>query len=162
MDISSFRPETAVPPRSDEEIRAIVAHWDRLRGASSLPDAATIDPVELKPYLSRVFMVDGPSLDEMQLRLAGTSYRDLYGFEITGKKLTELIPITQRPDLLEEYQACLTQAAPVYTSGSMTWRESGGQVRYERVLLPFGEGDQVDRILGFAVFFDSGDRKILR
>ena len=162
MDIAPLRLDTQVPPRSDEEIGAIVAHWDRLRGTLRLPKSDTIDPLELKPFLSRIFIIDGSAIDEMQLRLAGTSYRDLYGFEITSKKLTELIPATQRPDLLEDYESCLARAAPVYHSGSMTWRANGGQVRYERVLLPFGEARQVNRILGFAVFFDSNDRKILR
>ncbi len=162
MDSAPPATRTPVPPDFDAEIGQMVAHWDRLRGDQRLPAPAAIDPVELKPFLSRLFLVDGPSLEEMHLRLAGTSYRELYGFEITGRRLLDLIPETERPDLVREYRHCRDTAAPVFHAGSMNWRERGAQIRYDRVLLPFGQEGRVTRILGFAVFFDSQGRKILR
>ena len=42
----------------------------------------------------------------------------------------------------------------------MTWRERGSEVSYERILLPFGSDDAVERILGFAQIFDSEHKKL--
>jgi len=43
---------------------------------------------------------------------------------------------------------------------TMTWRERGSEVQFERILLPFGDDEGVERILGFAQFFDSDGKKI--
>ena len=109
---------------------------------------------------SRVFILEGESIDDLRVRLAGTVYRELYGFEVTGLRVGELIPFESRHDLLGGYDRCLRLQVPVYDVDKMTWRERGSEVCFECILLPFGEPQKTERILGFAQFFDSDGKKI--
>src|SRR3546814_4776421 len=77
--------------------------------------------------------------DDLKVRLAGTVYRELYGFEVTALRVGELIPFENRRDLLSGYDRCLRQQVPVYDSDRMTWRARGSEVGFERILVPFGE-----------------------
>ncbi len=144
-----------LPDTVDSEVRFFHDYWHRQKGQSKLPSPERVDPLDFFPHLSRVFIVEGDHLDRLIIRVAGTVFRDLYGFEITGKHVIELIPFGNRQDLLADYTRCLADQVPVFHRGQMTWRERGSEVTYERILLPFGSDRGVEKILGFAQFFDS-------
>ena len=151
-----------IPDTASKEVRFFWDYWLRLKGAERLPAGDLIDPLDFFPHLPQVFIVEGSRLDSLRVRLAGSVYRDLYGFEISGKYLAELIPFSNRRDLLVDYTSCLLERAPVFHAGRMTWRQRGSKVSYERILLPFGAGENVDKILGYAQFFDSEGHKLFR
>lgn len=145
----------SIPDGVCKEVRFFCDHWLSLKGEAELPAPDLIDPLDFSHYLSRVFMVEGRSLEELQIRLAGTAYRELYGFEITGKHVTDLIPFGVRRDLLVDYTHCLRDRKPIYHTGTMNWRPRGSELSYQRILLPFGSDQGVERILAFAQFFDT-------
>ena len=150
-----------IPDKVCTEVSFFCDYWQRLKGEAFLPSCATLDPLDFFVYLSRVFIAEGRTVDDLRIRLAGTTYRELYGFEITAKRIAELIPFEKRQDLLSSYARCLEEKKPVYEVNTMTWRERGSEVTYERILLPFGSAEQgVERILGFAQFYDSDGRKL--
>lgn len=149
-----------IPDTACEEVRFFCDYWLRLKGTADLPSCDVLDPLDFFNYLSRVFIVEGRTIEELHVRLAGTVYRELYGFEVTGKKVTDLIPFNNRGDLSLSYGRCMREKTPVYDVNKMTWRERGSEVHFERILLPFGDDRGVERILGFAQFFDSDGKKI--
>jgi hypothetical protein len=146
----------------DAEIRELRALWQAARGAGACPEPDAIEPFALKPYLSRLFILEGRRVEDLRIRLAGTAYRELYGFEITGKSLLELIPADARPDVIEDYRTCLERGATPFHRGSMTWRGWGVAIDYERILLPYGDAEGVSRILGFGVFWSPKGRKLFK
>jgi hypothetical protein len=149
-----------VPETACAEIHFFCDYWLRLKGDAELPTCDVLDPLDFFSYLSRVYIAEGTSVNDLRIRLAGTVYRELYGFEITGQRVAELIPFDQRQDLLASYQTCFVEKRPVYEESTMTWRERGSEVTYERILLPFGSKDGVERILGFGQIFDSDHKKL--
>ncbi len=149
-----------IPEDACEEVGFFLEHWERLKGQADVPPCESLDPLDFFSYLSRVFIAEGSGIEDLRIRLAGTVYRDLYGFEITGRSVAELIPFHDRHDLLSSYKRCFDAKIPVYEQNTMTWRARGSDVSYERILLPFGSGKQVERILGFAQFFDSEHKKL--
>lgn len=149
-----------VPDTACAEVTFFCEYWRGLTGGAPLPPCEKLDPLDFFTYLSRVFILEGQTIGELRVRLAGTVYRELYGFEVTGLRVGELIPFEHRHDLLSGYDRCLRQQVPVYDVDRMTWRERGSEVCFERILLPFGEPQRTQRILGFAQFFDSEGRKI--
>lgn len=149
-----------VPDTACAEVRFFCDYWRGLKGDAPLPSCEKLDPLDFFIYLSRVFILEGQTIDALRVRLAGTVYRELYGFEVTGLRVGELIPFENRHDLLSGYDRCLHEQIPVYDVDKMTWRERGSEVCFERVLLPFGEPHRTERILGFAQFFDSEGKKI--
>ena len=150
------------PDGACAEVRFFCEYWAGLKGEAHLPACDLIDPVDFSPYLSRVFIVEGRCLEELTVRLAGTVYRELYGFEITGKRLADIIPFRNRRDLMEDYGCCLHDQRPIYRVGSMDWRARGSEVSFQRILLPFGDDRGVERVLGFAQFFDIDGTKLFR
>ena len=151
-----------VPDTACAEVRFFFDYWLGLKGKDHLPAADHVDPLDFFSHLSRVFIVEGRDLDSLIIRVAGTVYRDLYGFEITGRRVVELIPFGNRRDLLVDYTRCIRDRVPVFHAGRMTWRDRGSQVSYERILLPFGSDNAVEKILGFAQFFDSEGNKLFK
>jgi len=149
-----------IPDTACDEVRFFCDYWQGLKTGEPIPSCERLDPLDFFQYLSRVFILQGRRIDDLQVRLAGTVYRELYGFEVTGKNLTELIPFENRGDLLSSYDRCLQERIPIYDVNTMTWRERGSEVQFERILLPFGDDEGVERILGFAQFFDSDHKKI--
>ncbi|GAB4393912.1 MAG: hypothetical protein Tsb0032_15130 [Kiloniellaceae bacterium] len=149
-----------IPDTACEEVRFFCDYWLRSKGDAPLPSCEVLDPLDFFTYLSRVFIVEGRTIEQLQVRLAGTVYRELYGFEVTGRKVTELIPFDNRGDISLSYGRCMQEKIPIYDVNTMTWRERGSEVQFERILLPFGDDEGVERILGFAQFFDSDGKKI--
>jgi hypothetical protein len=149
-----------IPDTACDEVHFFGDYWLGLKGDAFMPPCERLDPLDFFHYLSRVFILEGRRIDELHVRLAGTVYRELYGFEVTGKKVGELIPFENRGDLLSSYDRCLQEKIPIFDTNTMTWRERGSEVQFERILLPFGDDQGVERILGFAQFFDSDHKKI--
>lgn len=149
-----------IPDTACAEVRFFCDYWLGLKGDAPLPPCNLLDPLDFFIYLSRVFIVEGRTVEELQVRLAGTVYRELYGFEVKGRKVTELIPFDNRGDISLSYGRCMLERVPIYDVNRMTWRERGSEVDFERILLPFGDEQGVERILGFAQFFDSDGKKI--
>ncbi len=141
-----------IPDTDEDGIAFFERYWTQLCGARPLPAPGEIDPLDFPRFLPCIFLLDGATLETLTLRLAGTFYRELYGFEITGKGVTELIPFDRTPDILEEYRACLYEARLAFHTGEVTWRDRGAELRYRRILMPFGSNNQVTRIMGFAEF----------
>ncbi len=149
-----------IPEKACSEVRFFCDYWIRQKGAAHLPASGLIDPLDFFPHLSRIFIAEGSRLEELQIRLAGTAYRALYGFEITGSFVVDLIPFENRHDLLLDYTRCLDRQLPIYHSGTMNWRSRGTDRSYERILLPFGSDRGVEKIMGFAQFFDIDGRSL--
>lgn len=149
-----------IPDSACEEIFFFRDYWVALKGELSLPPCEKLDPLDFFNYLSRVFILEGRSIEELHVRLAGTVYRELYGFEVTGKKVIDLIPFDNRRDLMDSYAQCMRNQVPIFDVNKMTWRERGSEVFFERILLPFGDTRGVERVLGFAQFFDNNGNKI--
>lgn len=149
-----------VPDTACAEVRFFCDYWLGLKGDAPMPPCELLDPLDFFTYLSRVFILEGHDISHLKVRLAGTVYRELYGFEATGKMVTELIPFEQRGDIMHSYDRCLLERTPVYDVNKMTWRARGSEVCFERILLPFGPPNRTERILGFAQFFDSDGKKI--
>ena len=63
--------------------------------------------------------------------------------------------MANRRDLLVDYTHCLRDRRPIYHTGRMNWRPRGSELSYQRILLPFGSDQGVERILAFAQFFDT-------
>jgi hypothetical protein len=61
--------------------------------------------------------------------------------------LDEAIGPTRYGNVIASYRACLQHRRPIY-SVAMVKDQDGKDVAYERLLLPFGGGDEVDEIVG--------------
>ncbi len=146
--------ENILPPEADPDLRFMLDYWHEKRGDRLFPARTDVDPLDFARLLPLIYIVEGGTLDEMKVRLAGTAYRDLYGFEISGKRILDLIPAQEGQDVHRDYRLCLQDKLPVFRKYDMHWRPRDSELKYQRLLMPLGTADGVvSHILAFARFF---------
>jgi len=71
--------------------RELFDYWLRSAGARRMPARSDLDPLKvprLLPHLGLIDVRDG--IERASFRLAGTRLRDVYGQEVTGKRVDEV------------------------------------------------------------------------
>ena len=72
-------------------LQALKSYWDAKRGARRMPRRADIDPLELRPHLGNLVMIDVLAAgDDFRYRLIGTNIVNQHGRDATGKCVREL------------------------------------------------------------------------
>lgn len=131
-----------------EPMRHLLAHWSSLADVSRLPSFRQIDPLDLRPALGYVILLDviGGGHD-FRYRLYGSTIGSVSGFDMTGKLVSEFpasIYVTEFSVAVG--RAAVRRRRPVYT----VRRPVGAQDTslWERLVLPLvGEGNEVVRLL---------------
>lgn len=134
------------------------AYWNRVRGTDQLPSRRWIDPVAL-PHeaLPLIFLLEKEDRT-WRVRLAGTGFHRIYGREVTGCLVSEVIDVGGPGAVVHSDIALSADARlPVFTRSTMTWRPEGVTLTYHRVLLPFAAaaaGAEVRFLLGTLSLLD--------
>ena len=130
--------------------RELLNCWLRLYAKSShLPQIADYHPDRLADEAADLvyYTVTG---DGEKLRLIidsdGTRMSNAYGTTGRGRYLDEYVGSKLEPIVMPVYHECIRRGLPVYTISKVD-DLYGREVDYERLLLPFSDGDGVNRIL---------------
>jgi len=155
------------PDAAQEQLEArldfMFSIWRDKQQGKPLPDRSDLDPTEFHRLWPVTFLLErcGESDTDWQVRFAGSAYGSVYGREVTGTRVSEIISEDLAPHVLADFRRCTDTGAPVINSGETTWPERGNVYRYQRLLLPYGERitedgkTQVTHLLGVAAFFNS-------
>lgn len=149
--------------RCGADVRAAYAYWDRKRGGRQMPRRADIDPVELKPYLSNLLIVDVlPDPWRFRYRLIGTRNVAFRGRDTTGQDVADGLVGGDRNQILALYRyvaetgGCLYDFAPLRS-------ENGRYLSDESLYLPLSEdGHTVSQILVYSTIVDMDERILAR
>jgi hypothetical protein len=129
-------------------LKFLLSYWTRLKGERALPDAAQIDPLEMRPALGHINLLD--VVDDgrdFRFRLFGTAVVAATEVDLTGDLLSE----TPGSAFLVEYELALHRAAyrlgaPAATS--YTPPASLSPATWNMLLLPFAnQSGAIIRIL---------------
>jgi len=130
MDIAEL--EAAVSdPNSAQFLRA----WLGWRGARLAPRRGDMVLRDIAPLLGSVALFEPRGADEILIRLAGTSLRELVDFELTGRNFRDITAPADWP--LRRRRLATMSARPC--GGFMHYRDvqpSGRTVMFEAVTLP--------------------------
>lgn len=140
------------------------ALWRNKQNGKRLPARSDLDPTEFHRLWPVTFLLERCDEREgdWQVRFAGSAYGSVYGREVTGTRVSDIISEDLAPHVLADFRRCAESGAPVVNSGETTWPERGNVYRYQRLLLPYGHSDdgtgnfRVTHLLGVAAFFNSG------
>jgi hypothetical protein len=137
--------------------RELFDYWRQSSGERAMPARSDLDPLKvprLLPYLGLIDLRDG--LEQGLFRLAGTRLRDIYGEEITGKRVGEVFG----GDCTEYWRQIHTRVAEKGLPAHGIVRgpaEGRDHIVLFWLRLPLSEdGRQVDRILCHDVAGPSG------
>jgi len=71
--------------------RELYDYWQQSAGARMMPSRADFDPLKVPRLLPHIGLIDlRGGIDQGSFRLAGTRLRDIYGQEITGRRLSDV------------------------------------------------------------------------
>ena len=109
--------------------------WQRWRGGRLVPHRSDVELRDIARMLDRValFEIRGP--DEIIIRLAGTSLRDIVDFELTGRNFRDFTAPADWPERRSRMQTM----SSLPCGGRMTFRQiqpSGRTMEFEAITLP--------------------------
>ena len=129
----------------------LFAYWARLRAGPALPGRRNLDPAPIKrllPTVSLVEVVRGEALD-YRMRLAGTALYNVYGGEITGRRLGEVYNTAAADYWRAELGAVVEARRPSVGVHNLAWR-GASHLSLVWIRLPLAsDGFNVDMILGY-------------
>jgi hypothetical protein len=132
---------------SSEMLQFLLSWWQGLRVDEKLPHIDVIDPFALKPALGSMLLVDVLNEGEdFFYRLYGTEIATRAGWDLTGKKLSE-IDTPYNSFFMMTYQAAVIGKKPLYTKHLTPLGPQHMAWKWDRLILPFSRHDSVERLL---------------
>jgi len=151
MDAYELSPPFEQPGVDSARLRSALDYWRAKRREGRLPSRADLDPLELKPLLPFLYLID--VLGEprrFRYRLIGTQVVRWSGDDGTGRFADDEFCGSGRFELIELYERTARSAMPVVTP----WQSAvlgGSMMRFARLLLPLAaDGRSVDMLMGVA------------
>ena len=147
------------PQLTLETLRALYSYWAGKRHGRALPDRADIDPIEMKPWLGNLMLVERKDDGDYLYRLYGSTFVNQFKVDMTGKRVNEL-PEKQAELLRSEYDAVVHSGIPMSRRYTATFdytsrdKRSTWQVErsWERLALPLTAGGPEVKMLLVAAF----------
>jgi hypothetical protein len=121
------------------ELAFLLDYWRRLPKAGALARFDAIDPLEMRPALGNVMLLEADeAADDYRYRLYGSRIAERAGFDLTGK-LTRDVPTHPAIGLLFRvgYRACARRMIPLFTRHVPP--ASVGVLYWSRLVLPLAD-----------------------
>ena len=122
------------------DLRRLLDYWRRQRGARAFPRRADIDPLDLGFMLARIALTEvHEDPRRYRLRIVGSWWAALVGFESTGMWLEDWPHAGQQRLTQETYETVIAGRAPLHAVRD-SWVDNR-RLNYEILLLPLSEDD---------------------
>jgi hypothetical protein len=132
-------------PRHPDLLR-LLDYWRGTRGTRAFPRRADIDPLDLGFMLERIALTEVHEGPRYRLRVVGSWWATLAGFELTGMWLDDLPLANMRKLSVETYEAVIAAARPLCLVRD-AWVDDK-KLGYEILLLPLSEdGTRISMIV---------------
>lgn len=136
-------------------------YWRDKRGGRAMPARADLDPVgDLTDVLGDLVLVDVRGAPpEFTYRLVGTRVCEMFGRDVTGQPVGEVLYGEAAEVVRRIYTAVVERRRPVAVRGRPPGAEHKDWLELEALLLPLSaDGARVDMILGVERPVRAGDR----
>jgi hypothetical protein len=141
------------PLIGDARLVGLYDYWLAKAGARAMPARGDIDPVEMKPWLGNLVLVEFlGGLENYRVRLEGVNIEAMYRGSRAGRGIEALTSKDERDLLLRQYGAVLENRRPAYYEADFQASE-GVFARQNKLLLPLSnDGEHVNMILAGIYF----------
>lgn len=137
-----------------EDIVALAAHWQALRGGDKCPSRDDIDPAALRRYLGFISILevrDDPV--DFVYRLFGSKLVECLQLDMTGKSVLDLPPAELGQCIFQQMRETIGTSAPIYFRAEVRCDNPSRKSGFARLVLPLsGDGVTIDRILSYTRF----------
>lgn len=134
--------------RAHEEL---FAYWRSLRHDAPVPPRQRLDPNDMKRLLPTVSLIEvaAGEPNDYRVRLAGTGLYNVYGREITGRRLSEIYNTAAADYWRAELGRVVKDRRPGVGVHNLAWR-GASHLSLIWIRLPLvTQGSEVDMILGY-------------
>lgn len=133
--------------RAHEEL---FAYWSSLREQASVPPRRRLDPGGIKRLLPTVSLIEVLPDADFRVRLAGTGLYNVYGCEITGRRIGEVYNASAAEYWRHELGRVVRERKPGAGVHSLAWKGAAHlSLIWLRLPLASKGDDNVDMILGY-------------
>ena len=137
--IDSATGAEALPRHPD--LQRLLDYWNLRRGDRDFPRRGDIDPIHLKFMLDRIALTEvHENPRRYRLRLVGSFWYRIAGFEATGMWLEDWPHANQRKITVDSYEAMIADRQPRFTRRDAIVDDRS--LHYEIMLLPLSEDGQ--------------------
>jgi len=129
-----------------QRLAAIYQYWDGKRRGRLMPSRADIDPIELKPYLPQLVLLDVEGEPpRFRYRLVGTEVtrvrQGLRSSDPTGQFVDEVTHHQGTGAVLAHYRRVVAERKPSTDAGTYTPSPERPWIRFSRLVLPLSADD---------------------
>ena len=145
MDFESANPSVIKSIRQ----RDLLNTWLRLYAPAQRPPRVTeFQPARIEEELPDLVFMTVEKAEPLQIVIDsdGTRMSIAYGYTGRGRYLDEYLGLRLAPLVMPIYQECVDRGLPAYSISDVD-DARGRIVAYERLLLPFSDGDRVTHIV---------------
>ena len=141
-------------------LKHFLTYWHDKRGLNLIPTRADIDPMDIRSLLSGICILDlkyaDGKFDRAKIRLAGTQFYEMVGYEITGRYLDEIMPSEIYEELKSQLCTSIESKQPCFRH--FHWENGSlSQPEYQQILAPLGEpGKPIEQFIGMHALISSG------
>jgi hypothetical protein len=143
--------QLAAPTAAIRAHEELFAYWSSLRADARVPPRQRLDPADMKRLLPTVSLIEVASggVDDYRVRLAGTGLYNVYGREITGRRLSEIYNTAAADYWRHELGRVVKDRRPGVGVHNLAWR-GASHLSLIWIRLPLAtKGSDVDMILGY-------------
>lgn len=138
----------------DDRLQGLFRYWGSKLHGRSMPARADLDPLEMRPWLGNLVLVDFPAnLNEYRIRLEGVNVVQFYGSSRTGRGIEVMTSDMERQVVLPQYFSVVETRVPAYFEAEFI--SSEGVLTYQhKLILPLSDdGARVNMTLA-GIYFD--------
>lgn len=143
--------QLAAPTAAIRAHEELFAYWSSLRADAPVPPRQRLDPADMKRLLPTVSLIEVArgEVDDYRVRLAGTGLYNVYGREITGRRLSEIYNTAAADYWRHELGRVVKDRRPGVGVHNLAWR-GASHLSLVWIRLPLAtKGSDVDLILGY-------------
>lgn len=132
-------------------MRSFYGYWDSKRAGRRMPARRDIDPIEMKPWLANIQLIDiSHNPRRMVYRLVGEVDVSFRGYNPTGRTVEECCIGLSAEETLRNYDIVISERTPLYDWSDYV-SKSGFLRSQEELLLPLSDDDDlVNMVMTFA------------
>lgn len=135
--------------------RPILDAWFRERGDAACPPVSAINPFIVPALAANVILLEVVG-DSFTYRVIGDEIRKVVGRDLRNLTVRDFLGATPYARLMEEqFRRAADGGAPIYSVHHFRRQVDGLVLATRRIVMAYGEGDRVTRLLAFQTIDDS-------
>jgi hypothetical protein len=125
----------------------LLAYWEKLRKERLMPAENDVNPDDIGDLWNSCFIIPVKDLHPAHYRYSyiGQDIVKAYGGDLP--EMDADAPVKPQPGMLDGYRTVMQTCKPLIENGEFHNRQDQ-MIRYRQCLLPLGEGEDVQAILG--------------